>query len=426
LTHSLNISRDIPVEDLYSFINDFPALLWRIEIRKARIEFLNKNVNVAPGIDGTLFLKNITYRNANLLSEDQHLLDTFMEMVKEGKTAATVFRVKNRNDRISWLKLTGAVNRQDPAYYYGYLLNVDDTVTVIKGVLDMDLELKLMIEDIDNPVLLFGFGQQDLICANPNAREIFGIREADFRKLSLDSFYCDSSHQDLTEALKRLPLTRKWNGKLTFASVNGKKKVQAAAIVRYMVHKDHRIIRISLQNPQFSSASRALVSDVTKKDIQRLKSKISGLVDINEIMAACLKSALVAGQYEGILFSDVYVRKNLVTVYGAGDPFAGMQQAESFSYKGTIAEDINRYALDCLVVDDTQDSIKPIDWALFVPRGIRSYFAMPFYSRGVLRTVLILCSTEPARFAVKGPEAFQDMLGIINEAVRAWRRSLRS
>jgi len=426
LTHSLNISRDIPVEDLYSFINDFPALLWRIEIRKARIEFLNKNVNVAPGIDGTLFLKNITYRNANLLSEDQHLLDTFMEMVKEGKTAATVFRVKNRNDRISWLKLTGAVNRQDPAYYYGYLLNVDDTVTVIKGVLDMDLELKLMIEDIDNPVLLFGFGQQDLICANPNAREIFGIREADFRKLSLDSFYCDSSHQDLTEALKRLPLTRKWNGKLTFASVNGKKKVQAAAIVRYMVHKDHRIIRISLQNPQSSSASRALVSDVTKKDIQRLKSKISGLVDINEIMAACLKSALVAGQYEGILFSDVYVRKNLVTVYGAGDPFAGMQQAESFSYKGTIAEDINRYALDCLVVDDTQDSIKPIDWALFVPRGIRSYFAMPFYSRGVLRTVLILCSTEPARFAVKGPEAFQDMLGIINEAVRAWRRSLRS
>lgn len=426
MTHSLNISRDIPVEDLYSFINDFPALLWRIEIRKARIEFLNKNVNVAPGIDGTLFLKNITYRNANLLSEDQHLLDTFMEMVKEGKTAATVFRVKNRNDRISWLKLTGAVNRQDPAYYYGYLLNVDDTVTVIKGVLDMDLELKLMIEDIDNPVLLFGFGQQDLICANPNAREIFGIREADFRKLSLDSFYCDSSHQDLTEALKRLPLTRKWNGKLTFASVNGKKKVQAAAIVRYMVHKDHRIIRISLQNPQSSSASRALVSDVTKKDIQRLKSKISGLVDINEIMAACLKSALVAGQYEGILFSDVYVRKNLVTVYGAGDPFAGMQQAESFSYKGTIAEDINRYALDCLVVDDTQDSIKPIDWALFVPRGIRSYFAMPFYSRGVLRTVLILCSTEPARFAVKGPEAFQDMLGIINEAVRAWRRSLRS
>ena len=160
--------------------------------------------------------------------------------------------------------------------------------------------------------------------------------------------------------------------------------------------------------------------------MERLKRKISRLVDINEIMETCLATPLVSEQYEAILFSDVQVRKNLVAVYGAGSPFEGMQQAETFSYKGTIAEDINRYSLDYLVVDDTQDSIKPIDWALFVPRGIRSYFAMPFYSRGVLRTVLILCSTEPARFATKEPEMFIAMLTTINEAVKAWRRHLRS
>ncbi len=425
MTQPSNISQNISIEDLYSFINDFPALLWRIEIRKARIDFLNENFNVAPGIDGALFLKNITYRNANLLPEDQHIVDTFIDMVKEGKTAASVFRVKNRNDQISWLKLTGAVNHQAPSYYYGYLLNVDDTVKVIKGVLDTDLELRLMIEDSNNPVFLFGYGRQDLICANPWAKRMFGIGEMDFRKLSLDAFYCDNTKQALMDALKSLPLTRKWNGRLTLAAVDRKKQIQSRAIVRYLVHKGHRIIRISLQAPKTIKADCKAVSDSKNRDMQALKAKIAGLVDINEVMKTCLASPLAADQYEGILFSDVHVRKNVVTVYGAGAPFEGMQRAESFSYKGTIAEDINRYSLGYLVVDDTQDSIKPIDWALFVPRGIRSYLAMPFYSRTVLRTVLILCSTKTAAFAGKAPHIFQDMLKRINEAVRAWRRSQR-
>ena len=425
MTQPSNISQKISIEDLYGFINDFPALLWRIEIRKARIDFLNENFNVAPGIDGALFLKNITYRNANLLPEDRHIVDTFMDMVRDGKTAASVFRVKNRNDEISWLKLTGAVNHQDPSYYYGYLLNVDDTVKVIKGVLDTDLELKLMIEDSNNPVFLFGYGRQDLICANPRAKQMFGIGEMDFRKLSLDTFYCDSTKQALIEALKNLPLTRKWNGRLTFATVDRKKQVRARAIVRYMVHKGHRIIRISLQDPKASTADCKAVSDSKDRDLQALKEKIAGLVNIDEIMGTCLASPLATDQYEGLLFSDVHIRKNAVTVYGAGAPFESMQRAESFSYKGTIAEDINRYKLDHLVVDDTQDSIKPIDWALFVPRGIRSYLAMPFYSRTVLRTVLILCSTQPARFAGRDIRIFQDILKTINEAIRAWRRNQR-
>lgn len=426
LNQPLNISREIPVEDIYSFINDFPALLWRIEIRKARIEFLNKNFKVAPGIDGALFLKNISYRNASLLPEDQHIIDTFMDMVKEGKVATSIFRVKNGDGQISWLKLTGAVNNQDPSYYYGYLLNADDTVEVIKGVLDIDLELKLMIEDISNPVFLFGYAHQDLICANPSAKRMFGIEELNFRKLSLDSFYCDDTRQTLSDALRTLPLSRKWSGRLAFFSVDGKKQIRAKSIVRYMVHKGHRLIRISLRNPKTRVAVDSAVSDLKERYIQDLQKEIVGLVDINQAMEACLKSPLVGKRFEGILFSDVYVKKNIVNVYGAGAPFKNMTQPESFSYKGTIAEDINRFSLDYLVVDNTQDSMKPIDWALFVPRGIRSYFAMPFYSRNALRTVLILCATGPGRFADTPTDLFMDLFKAMNEAVRAWRRSLRS
>ncbi|MCP4721161.1 MAG: hypothetical protein GY860_17040 [Desulfobacteraceae bacterium] len=425
MSKSIHIPQEIPVKDLCSFINDFPALLWRIEILKARIEFLNENLDVAPGIDGTLFLKNITYRNEKLLPDDRHLLEAFMDRVKEGKNAATVFRVKNQDDAISWLKLTGTVNSMDPSYYYGYLLNIDDTVSVIKGVLDIDLELKLMIEDNNNPVFFFGYNQHDLVCANPRARQMFSIGEADFRHLFLEQFYCDSTKQALKTVLKKLPLSRKWRGKIVFQTVDKKKQVQADSIVRFMVHKGHQLIRVVLQDPRESKAVQAIVSDSTVKDIKCLETKISKMVDINKIMGTCLASPLVAGQYEAILFSDVQVRKNVVTVYGAGHPFDGMHQAEMFSYQGTIAEDINRYSLDTLVVDDTQDSIKPIDWALFVPRGIRSYFAMPFYSRGVLRTVLILCSTEPSRFAGKETDSFAGMLKILNNAVKAWRRNLR-
>lgn len=416
----------IPVDELYSFINDFPALLWRIEIRKARIEFLNKNIHVAPGIDGALFLKNIAYRNANILPEDQHILEAFMDMVKEGNVAASVFRVKNSNGRISWLKLTGAVNRQDPGYYYGYLLNVDDTVAVIKGILGTDLELKLMIEDISNPVFLFGYDRQELICANPSAKQIFGIQEIDFGKLPLEFFYAGDTRRTVSDILKNLPLSRTWAGNICFRSADGKKQVRSRAIVRYLVHEEHQIVRISLQNPKISSAGCKTVSDSKENHIRELKNKIHGLVDIHQIMEICLDSPLAAGHFEGILFSDVHVRKNSVTVYGAGKPFKGMQTSENYSYKGTIAEDINRYSLDYLIVDNTQDSIKPIDWALFVPRGVRSYFAMPFYSRSVLRTVLILCATEQNRFADTPADLFKDLLNTLNGAVRNWRRSRRS
>ncbi len=425
MTQPLNTPQEIPIDDFYSFINDFPALLWRIEILKSRIEFFNENLHVAPGIDGTLFLKNINYRNSKLLPEDRHLLETFMDMVKEGKNAAIVFRVKNQEDEISWLKLTGAVNSKDPAYYYGYLLNVDDTVSVIKGILDIDLELKLMIEDVDNPVLFFEYGQLDLICANFCAKQLFCIGEADFKKLSLHELYSDVTKKALQNVIKLLPLNRKWSGKLSFQSVDKKNIISAITIVRYLVHKGKRLIRVSLQNTKTTKAVRTKIADAGETGMEILEKKISRLVDINEIMETCLASPLVSELYEAIIFSDVQVRKNVVAVYVAGPPFAGMQQPETFSYKGTIAEDINRYSLDYMVVDDTQDSIKPIDWALFVPRGIRSYFAMPFYSRGVLRTVLILCSTEPGRFAAKEPETFIPMLTTINEAVRAWRRHLR-
>ncbi|MCP4117046.1 MAG: hypothetical protein GY737_16920 [Desulfobacteraceae bacterium] len=415
----------MPADELHGFINDFPALLWRIEIARARIEFLNGNTDVAPGVDGTLLLKSIEYRNRVLLPEDRHLIESFMEAIKEGRKASAIFRVKTGDAAISWLKLSGTVNLRDPRYYYGYLLNADDTVSVIKGVLGKDLELKLMIEDADNPVLLVEYDSQRVVCANPAAKELFGLTDADFRNLPFHELHSHTMKHPLTPVLKELPLSRKWVGKLEYLSTDKKNVIAAETVVRYLVHKERRLIRISLQNPQVNKAPDPSVAASSHRDLEALAQALEPLHGMDEIMETCLASPVVSAQCDAILFSDVHVRKNMVTVYGAGVPYPGIKRDETFSYNGTIAEDINRYSLDHLVVDDTQDSIKPIDWALFVPRGIRSYFAMPFYSRKVLRTVLVICSTTPAHFAGKGTEDFLPLFRTINTAIRAWRRHHR-
>ena len=55
------------------------------------------------------------------------------------------------------------------------------------------------------------------------------------------------------------------------------------------------------------------------------------------------------------------------------------------------------------MVEDTLDSIKSIDWAVFIPCGVRSYFAKPFYSAQGLHAVLIFAFDAPA------PGAFSDV-----------------
>jgi hypothetical protein len=68
----------------------------------------------------------------------------------------------------------------------------------------------------------------------------------------------------------------------------------------------------------------------------------------------------------------------------------GIFQVDAFS-----AQDIERFCLDSLTVEDTLDSIKSIDWAMFIPCGVRSYFAKPFYSAEGLQAVLIFASDTP-------------------------------
>ena len=108
-------------------------------------------------------------------------------------------------------------------------------------------------------------------------------------------------------------------------------------------------------------------------------------------------------------------------MYGVGPAFRSLAWGAEHAYEGTIAQDIERFGLTSLTVEDTLDSIKSIDWVLFTPQGIRSYFARPFYGSSGLHAVLILASRRPGAFDAGAERRFDSLYAPFEEVVSAWR-----
>ncbi|MBG0788942.1 MAG: hypothetical protein H0S80_00420 [Desulfovibrionaceae bacterium] len=402
----------IPIKALRSFVNDFPALLWRIEIARSRIEFLNACPLHPLGDSARLFLKNRAFRKQMLLPEDAHLLDKFLDAVSQRKTMATVFRVHTPADSIMWLKLTGAVNSSDPRYYYGYLLDVGDTVDVIRDIQRSETASRSRIDKVPTPILLINHQSMRLRQANAAARNLFGLPSPTTGRLPHFSEISPHSLEHLGAIFNDLPY-QPWSGRLEFNTTQGE-PIKAQVELRWVPWKQTALIRMSVI-PLSNSGMDA------RKLTRNVQAAFNDAPNLSAMLAQALEHPGISKRCNAIMLSDVRAEKDTVEVYGAGTPLAEMEPGEKFSYRGTIAEDIGRFGLKHLVVDDTMDSIKPIDWALFIPRGIRSYFAKPFYRDGVLRTVLILCSTEPERFVDMKPSTFDTVLGPLNEAADALR-----
>ena len=141
------------------------------------------------GDSARLFLKNRAFRKQMLLPEDAHLLDKFLDAVSQGQTMATVFRVYTPADSIMWPKLTGAVNSSDPRYYYGYLLDVGDTVDVIQDIQRSESASRVRIENVPTPVLLMN--HQSSAVATGQCRRAQPFRAAQRLQGRAASFFRD-------------------------------------------------------------------------------------------------------------------------------------------------------------------------------------------------------------------------------------------
>jgi hypothetical protein len=124
---------------------------------------------------------------------------------------------------------------------------------------------------------------------------------------------------------------------------------------------------------------------------------------------------------DSVLYSHISSSRDIVIVWGVGEPFRNLGEGARFPYEGTIAENIDTYHLPYLIVENTLESIKPIDWALFIPSGVQSYLAVPFYEEGILKTVLIFCSRKAHAFQESHYRLYTCLYESFAEFLPEWR-----
>jgi hypothetical protein len=240
----------------------------------------------------------------------------------------------------------------------------------------------------------------------------------------------------ISRIYEALIFEKKWEGRLIFQRKRGS-AFSGDVVMRHLFCKGMRLFRVSIHNiamndgrpevPLTDAMPPSLPGEQQYKQFSdALVKQIGATSDMALILQTILDHQGPGCHFDAILYSDIYIKKKKVVVYTAGEAFAAMAQGQDFSYEGTIAENIDRFKLDYLIVDDTFASIKAIDWALFIPNGIRSYFAMPFYERNVMRTVLIFCSRKRNVFRPQDANAYAVHYKAFLHGLSNWRKALRS
>lgn len=429
--------RRITPDEFTNFIEYFPALLWRIDIVENKIEYLNNHHISGLGDQSGLVLQNMAFSRKMVLKEDFHLLEQFMQAVRVGRTAATIFRIQIETGEVVWIKVTGTVYQKSPRYYLGYMLDVSDTVGIVQQITENDAEQAAMIEALDYPVVLLNAENRSVIAQNVAARELFGYRPGEFARLKSNRLFHTSTQYQLDRIFEDVVFEKKWEGQLVFQR---KKNMPFTGdtIIRYLTVHDRRIFRISIHSINREGGfveqdAAAVGSDLPGRsqkhgeDDRRLwlMEKVGNETDMEKILDILLENQPDSIGFDAIIYSDVYVNKNKVVVYTAGKLLEAMNQGEVFSYEGTIAENIERYRLDHLIMEDTFSSIKAIDWALFIPHGLRSYFAKPFYERKKMRSVLVICSAHRNRFSEKKIDDYALLYDPFLKGLKNWRNALK-
>lgn len=418
-------------DELLNFISGFPGLLWRIEMVKNRIEFLNNYQIKCLGSKSEMLMKDINFSRRVILEEDFYLFEAFARNIRNGHGATTVFRIRTEDGGIHWLRIVGTVDQQNPLYYMGCTLEITDTVAIVQTISDRNAEFQAMIERAYNPVILVDLVTKSVIAPNAAATDLFGYKPREFHKLVFSDLYHKSINHYINRIYEKVVCEKKWEGKMIFHRKNHS-TFSGEVVMHTLPLKGRWILRVSIHNVNSERSSERNLISIAELDTasslkqtfySKLMEKVQNSNNIIEILQILLDNQYSKQQFSSIMFSDIYAKKNKVVVYTAGDAFKPMKQGETFPYEGTIAENIERFKLNHLIVENTFSSIKPIDWALFIPHGVRSYFAKAFYERKVMRTVLILCSCQPNMFSEEQTDDYALLYTPFLCGLKNWRQA---
>lgn len=419
--------------DLLNCLRGLPALLFRIELVKNKIEYLNDFQLEVLGEKTFLLLKNQNFSREIIFEEDYHIYESFCRSVHAGGNSSAIFRVKNSDGTFNWLKLFGSPNAYDTGFYLGMLVDITPNVVMIEQMNEEEEEQQAMLEMLDNPVVLVDIADKNIVSHNIAAHELFGYSMDEFRKLKLSDLYHTGFKGEMTKIFEDIIFDKKWEGKILFRRKN-QSRFLGRTTLRSLKIKEKRLLRISVYAVDSadltdqSGDTRSVISklpDSKQQYVKTLISKVEQLSDIKKTLELFLRTPFGKEEFDGIIYSDILIKKGQIIVFGAGEAFNNLPFGDSFAYDGTIAENIEQYKLDHLIVDDTMSSIKAIDWALFIPYGIRSYFAKPFYERNVLRSVLILCSKKINVFSEDKIEDYALLDEPFIKGLKNWRKASR-
>ena len=419
--------------ELYSCIKGLPMLVFRVEVVKKRIEYLNEYQIEGLAEKSFLLLKDRTYSREIIFEQDYHMYESFIQAILDSKPAIAVIRVKTGDSDFKWIKLTGTPNSFHPGYYMGMLVDITQSITIIEEMNRKEDEQQTILELVENPVLLVSMNNKTIMSHNAAACEIFGYGFDEFRKLTLNNLIHPRTRNDMDRIYEEIIFEKRWEGKILFLRKGGSQFLGTASL-RSLKIREKRLLRMSIYEcdsvEKVSSGSpkqyNPTLSESRKKYLRVVMDKLSTTTDLKAMLEILLHNPYKNMSFDGIIYSDIQVKKGIVAVYGVGEALSNMKFGEVFSYEGTIAENIEQYKLDYLIVEDTIASIKAIDWALFIPNGIRSYYAKPFYERDILRSVLILCSRQVNAFDESKLSDYQLLDTPFTALLKSWRKALRT
>ncbi|RAI44976.1 hypothetical protein [Rhodoplanes roseus] len=391
-----------------------PAVFWQLDLRKNELTFLGGGSRGALDEQTTLILKNPAHARAAVLAEDQNRFFECLDRIRGVHPAATIVRVRDGDGLVRWIALAAMPDPGTAMRCVGLLAECSGLVDLVVGATaDADLDDKIAL--FDNPVLLVSVKTRHTVLANPAARALFGERLDGPAALAFDDLLLSSAGGTAAEIVEALVFHGQWSGALTVHDDRGAPHL-CAARVRALSHRGQNLLWVCLMPEAARGDDRSGEGMPPEDEASPGAIEAFAAADsIPALLRAFVEHQPAALQAEAVMRSRIFIAENRVVVTGVA-PSLVMPAAETFPYEGSIAENIVRFGLDHLIVEDTSRSIKPIDWVLFIPKGIRSYFAVPFFDGGMLKNVFIVCSTEVGRFTERNVRAYGPLLPAVEAA----------
>lgn len=397
----------------------FSGLFWELERTRSRLKILNQWRHPLLGDNTARLLKDSQYRQQVVYRKDQHLFFEFWDVIASGTQAEIIFRVQpsGKQGNLFFL-LQGWSHSGSPAILSGIL---QELPPVLLAENFMNEQSCGYLPQASYPVLEVDFNAKIVKISNQSASELFKATILGNEGITpLEDILPGNMQNGLWQKIFSME-TNSWAGILTFSDLYGS-IFNAQVRISPFANNFFRIafMRIFPDQHYGTLEERRYTSILLEKVEHSSSLKESLEILLYNQLPDCV---------DGILFSDIKSSQGVVRVYGVGTPFAKMQWGATYAYEGTIALEIERYDLPFLIVEDTQDSIKSIDWVLFNPYGIRSYFAKPFYKRKRLHAVLILCSSSPQHFSFDKQAQMENQYTPIykafERAIHLWRNVLK-